>query len=323
MANECSEIMTQEWRDIFKVGHWQKDEITDFDISSSYPSLMAKLPDITDAKFFESDTLPQDYTWGILRGDITVVKDVSPFVHEVNGSDCYPKGILANKLITTDQLWLLKKYGGLFNMKHGRFFKVDKEAYPFKPLMLELSQKKEHPNKIVHEIAKGISVGVWGMLCQRYPVAENLNTKETVSWKLGDNFNSIYGAMVSSRCSVKVAAFIYENKLDESMVSVTVDGLLSEKDIKIPIKKEMGSWRKNEPSPVLIVSQLYQWLGDKHQNGKYYSEMVEEIKRNQKGSVYGDIDLNLVEHKRIFPKLPRSGNELLNNKYGSNPVEVR
>jgi hypothetical protein len=189
--------------------------------------------------------------------------------------------------------------------------------------MLELSQKKEHPNKIVHEIAKGISVGVWGMLCQRYPVAENIKTQETVAWKLGESFNSIYGCMVSSRCSVKVAAFIYNSSMENEVVAIQVDGILSEKHLKLPNKKGMGLWRLNESSPFIVLSQLYQWGGDKHPLGKYYSDIFTEIQAHPKQSVYGELDLNLMEYKRNFINLPKSGIELLSVKYSSKPIEVK
>jgi hypothetical protein len=323
MMDKCAETMTEEWRDTYKVGTWLKGEAFDFDLRSSYPSLMANLPDLTNAEFFNSDTIPENYTWGELLGDVIVTKDVSPFLYQVNGTDCYPKGILKNKQITTDYLWLLKKYGGDFKMSYGWFFRVPKLKFPFRPLMTQLYKMREHENQMVGEIAKAISVGVWGMLCQRYPKAENLKTKEVTDWKLGDNFNSIYGRMVSSRCSIKVADFIYRNQLDPHVISVTVDGLLAEKPVEISGGKVMGGWKRNDPDKAIIVSQLYQWLGDKKPNGKTCEEMVEMITKNPKSSVYENVDLNLSEHKRIFPKLPRSGGELLNGKYESNPAEVR
>lgn len=298
LTDSTAKVMTREWRDTFQLGHWTKDEITDYDISSAYPSLVAELPDITEASFFSSPTLPDRYSWGELQGILNITKPISPFYCEQ--VDGYPMGDLGEQSITTDQLWLLNKYQlGTFEMKHGDFFLLpDKYDYPFRDTMVTLYNARRG-DELTNRIAKGISVGIWGKLAERYED------------RLGDSFNSIYARMVTSRCMVKVASFIYYNQMENDIVSILVDGILSTKRLLISNGKKMGQWRVNEFNPALVLSLLYQWIGDKRPANMTYSEIMALINKNPNGHVYGDVDLNLIEHPCRFKIVPKTGKDLL------------
>jgi len=313
LLNATYKTMSREWRDVYQLGHWKADEIFDYDLTAAYPSLMATLPDISKAQFFESDTLPEHYSWGEMTGRLKIVKDVSPFVHE--DTENFPKGGWGDS-ITTDHLWLLRKYGiGEFQIEHGNFFLLPANySYPFKQVMSDLFTARESQNVIVALIAKAIAVGIGGKLQQRF--------EDNGKSKLGADFNSIYARMMTSRCMVKLADFIYHNGLNEGIVSVMVDGCLATKRLEVPNVKKMGAWRLNEPSPFLVASMLYQWGNEKKPNGQYLPEVMVDIQKHPQSSVFGDVDLNLLEYSRNFPKRPRTGAELLSEKYISEPYEV-
>jgi hypothetical protein len=279
--------MTREWREVYQIGHWNKGEIFDYDISSAYPSLIANLPDIRIANYFSSRTLPDKYSWGLLKGKLNITAKVSPF----------PKDDLPD-LITTEQLWLLKRWKlGTFEMEQGWFFEAfGKYSYPLRETMISLYNAKQSEDKLVALIAKGISVGVYGRLAQRYDEG-----------RLGDDFNSVYALLTTSRCAIKVCDFIYRHGMENDVISVTVDGTLTTKRVNVE-GNGMGSWRLNEPTPALVLSILYQWLGDKKPADMKYEDIIKLIKERPDSSVYGDIDLNLIEHNGNFPK---TGRELL------------
>lgn len=302
--------MSREWRDVYKLGHWNADEVSDYDIHSAYPSIMAGLPDISRAKYFTATEIPKHFSWGEMTGKLKITKPISPFIHEPTES--YPTGEWTDS-ITTDQLWLLRRWGiGEFQMEKGHFLILpEKTTLPFKQTMESLYQARDTENPIAARIAKAISVGIGGKLAQRFEKG-----------KLGADFNSIYARMVTSRCMVKVADFIYRNCMEKSVVSVMVDGCLSEKRIELPNQKVMGTWRRNPDSPFLVASMLYQWGSDKHPDGRYYSEVVEDMRKRPRMSFYGDIDLNLMDSTRNFAKRPRTGKDLLENKYCSEPIAV-
>ena len=309
LVSNCSKVMTNEWRDTYKLGHWTKDEITDLDLTAAYPSIVAELPDLSNATFFSSPTLPQTYSWGELQGELTIVKPISPFFNEqVNG---FPVGTWQTS-ITTDELWLLNKYGiGTFKMAHGDFFTLPpKYDLPFKETMENLYKARSNPDEIVQKIAKGISVGLWGKFAERY---EN---------RLGDNFNSVYARLTTSRCLTKVAAFVYHQNLQERLVSVTVDGILVEGKVNISAEKRMGQWRQNPPDNALVLSQLYQWTADKKPNGQHYKEIMETIKKKPLASIYSDMDFKMLEYSRKFTRLPKNGKDLIENKFTSEPVKA-
>lgn len=309
MLNACDAVRWNEWREVFKLGHWDKDEIRDLDIRSAYLSLMARLPDISHAKFFESDSIDIDYSWGELIGNLTITEDCTPFGFV---------GTKDNESITTEHLWLINKYNlGSFELKHGYFFKLPLYyTLPFKDTMLTMHQKKQDNNTIVQKLAKSIGVGISGKLAQKYD--DN---------GLGRQYNSIYSRLITSRCAIKVADYIWRNGISKDVVEVLVDGILTEYNgINLPVGNgEMGSWRMNEPSPFLVASLMYSWdgLNTKHPNGEYYDNILKHIQEKPKSSLIGmDVDLNLLSHNRTFEKTPRNGSELLENKYYSKPLEL-
>ena len=310
LIDSTAKTMTREWREIYRLGHFDKNEITDYDVVRCYPSIVAELPDLSNATFFSSPTLPQTYSWGELKGNLTITKDITPFYHEnTNG---FPVGNLGEQSITTDLLWLLNKYElGHFEMSHGDFFLLPpKYNLPFKETMESLYKVTLEPDYIMKTIGKGIAVAIWGKFAERYEE------------RLGDFFNSVYARMTTSRASVKVASFIYHNHLENDVVSILVDGLLATKRIPITNVNKMGSWKMNEPSNALVASLLYQWTSDKRPNMKTYPEMIELIKQKPNSGVIADVDLRLLEYSRKFAKLPKNFSELMANKYTSEPIKV-
>ena len=304
LLNKCSEVAWEEWRDVFKLGHWGANEITDYDLSSAYPWLISMLPDLRGAKFFGSDTMPEkgEYSWGELEGQLKIDKDVTPF------------GFVGEKntQITTEHLWLINQHKlGEFVMKHGWFFKLPKNyKTPFKQTMMDLYKARQNGNSVVSKIAKAISVGIGGKFAQRYDTGE-----------LGEDYNSIYARMITSRCGIKVADLIHRNNLTQDVVSILVDGcLIQGKKIELCEKQGMGAWRINPPSPFLIASLLYQWGAEKKPNKQTYSEVMDSIKKNPNSPIIGkDVDLNLLTYDRIFDELPKRGADLITKRFTSKP----
>ena len=310
MLEKCGDTMTREWRDVFTLGHFEAEEISDYDVVACYPSIVAELPDISNATFFESNTMPDNYFWGVMYGKLRIDKPVSPFICQEK--NCYPIGEWYDT-ITTDELWLLRKYEiGDFTMEQGSFFLLPEVyGYPFKATMNKLYKQRSSRDELVSKIAKGISVGLIGKLAERYEE------------RLGDNCNPIYSKMATSRAMVKVASFIYHNNIESSIVSVLVDGFLATKRLPIKNKKEMGSWKINDPPmPALVLSLEYQWQGDKRPAYQTYETMMGMIKDNPNKPNYDIVDINLIHYNRKFEKLPKTGRELISDKYYSTPYEI-
>ena len=306
MIQQCDKKRWEEWREIFKLGHWKQNEIIDLDISCAYPSIIAKLPDIRNVKYFESDVMPDadEFDWGEMEGLLTINKDVTFFKKIGTWQDC----------ITTAQKRLIDKYEwGDFKFMHGWFLKLPQRySFPFKKTMQTLYEARYNQSTMVSRIAKAISVGIGGKFAQKFDSGE-----------LGDFYNSIYSRIITSQCSNRVADFIYRNGISKSVISIMVDGVLIENDkIKLDLGDGgMGSWRMNEPSPFLVASLLYQWGGTKQPNGEYYSDIIKHIQDSPKSPIIGkDIDLNLLTYEKFFQNRPKCGRDLLDNKYKSKPI---
>ena len=301
LINELQDVAWEEWREVYKLGHWQADEVTDMDISSAYPSFIAKLPDLTNAKFYESDVLPERYTWGLLKGTLNITADYT-----------YLDVGTYEKKITTGQLKQIYKYGwGTFDMEHGWFIDIPKGyRKPFDTLMRLLYQTKQNENELVKKIAKAISVGIGGKFNSIY------------GDKPSKSYNPIYAKMITSGCQMAIAEFIWDNSLQDRLISVLVDGTLFEGDIDIQMEEGMGNWRKEPKSPFLVLSLLYQWGNSKHPDGNYYEDAVRMFQENPDECVYGDIDINLLEYDRKFDELPKCGGDILNRRYTSRPEEI-
>lgn len=309
MTNQCAQIMSREWRELYKVGHWDADNITDMDINNCYGSIIAQLPELRQATFFESDTIPSEFSWGVLSGNLKIFKPVSPFSFVGE----HPE------LITTEMLGLFRQYGiGDMDVGHGWFLQLPKYyAQPFQNVMQRLYKQRGSVDALESRIAKAIIVGIGGRFSQKF------FNKDGSLKRLGDDFNSIYSAMMTSRATIKVCDFIYRNHLEDRIVSVLVDGCLVEGDrVEVPESGEMGAWRANPPSPALVVSLFMQWMNGKRPLGLTYDDVMGMIEKDPSSSVYKDIDLNLMEHGRSFKELPRIGEELLAKKYESEPFEA-
>jgi len=121
---------------------------------------------------------------------------------------------------------------------------------------------------------------------------------------------------------VLVADFIYRNQIENDVVSILVDGVLATKRLNLPDQKVLGAWRQNPTNPAIVLSELFQWIGDKKPAYETYGSLVEKIRTNPNSSVYGEVDIKLVDYKRKFNNLPKTGKDLLEKKYKSEAITV-
>lgn len=289
----CMQIMNREWRSAYKLGYWNR--AYDYDINACYPSLIARLRDIRCADWWESDTMC-GCDWGIMQGILTINADVSPMVSDDN--NIY-KGKWRD-IITTNDLWFINEYGiGEFQLEHGWFMKYGMCGYPFQVIMQRLYKQRDI-NEIADKIAKKISVGIGGKFAQ-------VNNDGTY----GDLFNPVYRTMITDRARLKVAKFIYDNKLQENIIGVIVDGVLADREVKVQ-NNGMGSWRMNHPSPALVLSEGYQWVNDSKPGNLRMNDMLDIIRNNPNKRAYHDIELISLNYDREYSKRLTNGNQLMN-----------
>lgn len=302
---------TKEWREVFKIGHF--DSPSDYDISGCYPSIVAQLPDLLGAEFIHTeDYIPGGVFWGIMKGKITVTSLISPYTFVSVDGNIYPKGDWQGYM-TTGEVTLMRKYGlGNFKMESGWFIKPKPRAsQPFEHLMKRLFESRIAADDLKARVLKAISVAIWGKFCE---VKGNGDT--------GDYYQPVYSCMTTSHARIKVADFIYRNHLENDLIAVLVDGCLVNKDLPVSSERIFGKWRKNTPSPALVLSELYEWHHDLKPNLMKYPEVMSLIKQYPNRNFIGDIDFNLLNYNRVFEKRPKNCNQLLNNVYDSQPIVI-
>lgn len=295
-ANCC-----REWRSVYKLGYWET--AYDVDLSCAYGSVLTKVPYFRNAKFIKTDgRIPKGAYWGIFKGDIDIQSEIS---HIVGIDDkCY-RG-KRDEIITTTDLAILNKWNiGTFKPRECWFVVFNKLDYVFDKPMRDIYNLRGSGNELQDRIAKNINASTWGRFIQRY------------GERLGDYYFPPIASMVTSKIRCMVADFIYSHGLQDSLISVTVDGLLSEKDSGITSEKVFGEWRSNPESQALVLSSLYQWVNDKRPGNVDVKKMVEDIKEHPMKKAWNGIALRFLEHDRVFEQLPKNGNDILNNIYES------
>lgn len=304
-ALECAEWSAnyiREWRSTYRIGIFNSGEIFDFDKTAAYSSIMAQLPNLKYAEYINTDgEIPNDVYWGILHGEVTIDKEVSPIIHA--DGKAY-KGRYED-YITTDDLDCIRRWDiGDFKADSGWFVRLKKEAYPFDYIMRKFYSFRGD-NSLKDYLAKQLSLVVWGKMCERH------------GSQFGEFYFPIYSCMTTSKMRCALCDFIYENKLEDDLVSVIVDGLVATKKVDVPTKKKFGEWRLNPDSPAIVLSSPMQWVGDKKQCGVNVHQLLEEIKAHPMSKAWPGVALRFLEQDRQFHGFPKNGLDLLNKVYES------
>ncbi|KKN65487.1 hypothetical protein LCGC14_0480910 [marine sediment metagenome] len=308
----AASIMTQEWQGAYQIGHWDAREVGSYDLSACYPSIMATLPDLKGARY-EKSTHRIPKRWGILKGKVTINAAVSPVVRDTDQGRDNPAGTWP-AILTTEMVDCIYQRGiGSFEMEDGWFIQIMTPGRPFEAIMRQLYELRINGSPLVARIAKSLSVAIYGKMAEVYDGGE-----------LGDFFSPIYAAVITSRGRIKVTDFIYENNLQDHLIAVQVDGILSDKVIPATKAKEFGAWQMNQPAPALVLSPYYQFTRDKAPGSITYDQIMAEIREHPQNDCFCSLDLNMLamEQTRVFGGFPKNGARLLDTRMQSEPVQA-
>jgi hypothetical protein len=333
------------WISNFKVGHWDTGTIHDYDLTSAFPSEAMQLFDTRpeNCKYTKSTEFVPDADWGFLYGDITINSDYSPIMRtDDNGNLQNPIGTWRGHL-TLDEVNFIEKHKlGTFKLNNGWFLKFRNHEHIFENVLERLySYRGQH--FLTDALAKRMANSLYGLTIQKYQDGSS-----------GKFFNPFYAAIITSRCRLKVAEFILSNELQNHVVSVTVDGCLTEKPVpQSKLGSGMGKWKYAGDDATIVVSPGLIFRADKKPHGINYQVLKELIEKQPNSSIYSvdlekrvtmsealridfsligekhnfgsTVDLNLARtaQDRIFKQFPKTGKELLTNQYISEPVQIK
>jgi len=357
IPSSCYEVLDyadqadhKDWVEARQIGHWESG-LYDWDKTSCYMSLAAKLYDLRDCEFWKSGTLGKrelGASCGFVRGSFYIYPDsdyshcspiVAPVVNDLPGN---PVGRIPVSIYSLEEVRTVERYGiGEFNFIDGWFIKPMNGVsprFPFKDIMNYLYQKRAI-SLLASSIAKGIGNQIVGKLIQRRDSDNSIR-------------NEIYHALITSGARCEIAKFLVDNdvKADE-LASVQTDGVRITRKLSESVRNGLGAWRCNGDFPTIVVSPRKVYCQDKKPYRITYSDILEMVNDHPRSERYsksaerhitlaqakamGDIyrvgeyalaparfDLLGLEREqcRVFPKLPRTGKQLLNSRYGSTPV---
>ena len=319
----ATNVMRNEWRGAYQLGRFEQTHL--YDLVSAYPSAIARLPS-TDAKNCRCEHAterPEWAVWGIMYGTVEVDVDISPLVLDLgDGERVMPKGRWQTFLTTSEWDWLTKWGAGRFKMEDGFFFVFGK-ARPYKPAMEQLFTWKNQEDKMVSTLAKKMSQGVSGKL-----------DEDRADGKKGDYYNPILAAMTRTYCRTRVANFIYENKLQEDLIAVLVDSVLSSLPVELPEgPRAMGTWRYEGETPAIVLSKGGIWRPGKRPQGIAYEALAEALSERPEDSYYEfktasgstrsiDLAVDGSGNDREFDDYPKRGKDVTAGPFRSMAVEV-
>jgi|TARA_Y100000034_G_scaffold113426_1_gene148440 hypothetical protein len=217
-ANYCLPMMKLEWREQFQSSVYANT--FNYDIISAYPYFITDLPD-TNNCLIKYSRFYQACDWGIVRACVKSRNKINPIVNCNN-----------REYFTTDEIIWLLNHGATINIIDGYYFSWKNTRKPYRQFILQLFKAKQSSNTILAEIARRMAQGFSGKFDQ-----------ENKDGSLGELYNPILAAMVRSKCRLTVADFIYDNNLQDDLVSVNVDGIQSYRRIRLENNKNIGNWR--------------------------------------------------------------------------------
>lgn len=348
LAFECR---SREWVTAFKLGYFPKT--FDMDISGAYASAMENLLDIRQGYWTRGKEAPPGALYGVCWGRVTIDREISPIAytdairHTWNpiGSWWTPLTILEINLIRDYSL-------GKWEPARGFWWTPRRDAK--KPLNEFINKLFGYRQKspLCNRIFKIALAAIYGQFLQT-------NTDfdwRTNSFKMsyGKRFMPLWGSHAETEIRMRLARWIYDHKLEDSLLAMTVDGYLSTQSVDIPQEKQLGSWKLDNIGDALIAGSSLLFYSSRKPHQILLPEALSLIKGNPDASIYpvlktrrvtiGDLtadmtremqelifscigqktaikeSLNIpLDHDRIFKPLPTTGGELLSGVYGSKP----
>ena len=339
------ECMARDWLEAYAVGRWEAGESWDFDISSAFGHHLSQLYNFRYATFAKSKYYCPDADYGLLKGTVTIYDGVKvhPIVCNQNGRLITPSGSSWYDIRTLNEIQFIEKMGiGEFKLDEGYFWRYKAPVRPFE-IPLQRVFDLRHKGGMVKKLAKRIGAALWAKLIQT-----------NADGSINTHYNPIMAMQTVTNSRLQVGQFIYQNRLQDHVIHVGVDGVRSSKKVSMRNEKVgMGAWTMNDATAVLVLSPGRVFTSEKKPQGLYYQDVVGMINEHPRDSYYnktlkrsqtlsesvemGDlkglgevrdfhtsIDINLARtsQDRDFVSFPRNGGELLSKKYYSEPIKL-
>ena len=341
-AERCS---GRAWRENFKAGHWADDENFSYDLNSAYPYVASMLPDLRYATYIYARKVIYPMYNGFMHGSLTIdpgVK-VSPIVTRVgDGRLITPVGTF-DVFLTLNELKFIERWNlGKFRIKDGWFMSLESFERPLYNLLHTLYAQRSGSDQILKPTLKRFATGICGKFHEHHESG------------LGDYFSPIWFAIITSQARLMVAEAIYQNQAMENLIRVNIDSITADKPLELQIGTAMGEWKLLPAQPMIALSPEIAFTANKTQKGMDYAKLRTLICKHPRSTLYEDrtiqkritlfeamrdhelaklgemttrtarVDLRIIQQSQIrnFSRFPRTGEQLIENKYTSTPIRL-
>lgn len=250
-----------------QVGHF--DKLYNYDFTNQYASILGELqdcrPDYTE--WIDSKEYQPSAFYGFVQARVTIPESwLSPMTFRLGEHNLnFPFGTMV-AWIAKPELDLLYKMGCQVNIIEGSWGMPMIDCKPFNIPMQKLYHLRD--SKFTNAV-KAVAVAAIGKIGSTY---DDINPKTgEVKEVASATFNPIYIAHLLSEARVRLynAAILLGDR--QQLVSLTVDGILSLKEVAMPKDRESGKLRYVGGGEALIVTDYYK---DKPTMPSKYREML-------------------------------------------------
>ncbi len=218
-AFECSGKL---WTEAYKIGYWE--EAFDYDIESSFPTAIKNQIDIRYGNWYETNKLERIAYYSFYHCKATIYDNIKvhPIIFvEEDGSLSTRNGTRETHLMGKEIKRIYEHNIGEVEIYNGHYFVPNRFIYPFEQHMTDLLKYKKYNNKVVNDLAKRMSVGIYGKFGEEYED------------RFGKYCNPVWFADISTTVRLEVDNFIYNSKLEDNLIHVSVDGILLDKEVNL------------------------------------------------------------------------------------------
>lgn len=266
--------------DSYILGFVKEAKVTD--ISSAYPSVIARLPLLTDKVYYKIGDKDLDkYYYAFIKCNIYIPK--SDFIHPliiqspIAPVNISPQGYLTDIIITKPEYDYIKRFKDKYNIKIEvkDYIAIEhKNALMFGHLIKDLFNKRleydKEGNKALADLTKLIINSLYGITYELTPLYDLDDDEdiEKIGLRAGDFFNPIIASYITAktRCLLSSASMdIIENggKIYLHMTdSIIYDGKLSKKYFRN--EKILGLFEKPEiiEDVIILGAGRYEYVKD-------------------------------------------------------------